>query len=88
MPIISSFFGILIKMYYEEHNPPHFHAEYQGHEAVFLIATGEMTKTKKFPIRAAKLIAEWAQEHQVELLENWKRMEQDQVLFKIPGADQ
>jgi hypothetical protein len=87
MPTISSFFGILIKMYFEEHNPPHFHAEYQGYEAVFSIATGELTETKKFPIRATKLIKEWAIEHQAELLENWKRMEQDQTLFKIPGAD-
>jgi hypothetical protein len=88
MPTISSFFGILIKMYFEEHNPPYFHAEYQGYEAVFSITTGELTETKKFPIRATKLIKEWAIEHHAELLENWKRMEQDQTLFKIPGADQ
>ena len=88
MPLISSFFGILIKMYFEEHNPPHFHAEYQGYEAVFSITSGEITETKKFPPRAAKLVKEWALEHQSELLENWKRIEQDQALFKIPGADQ
>jgi hypothetical protein len=50
--------------------------------------TGEITETRKFPPRAAKLVKEWALEHQSELLENWKRIELDQTLFKIPGADQ
>jgi hypothetical protein len=38
MPIISTFFGIVIRMYYEEHGPAHFHAEYQGEQASFLVS--------------------------------------------------
>jgi hypothetical protein len=88
MPTISMFFGIVIKMYYEEHNPPHFHAEYQGFKAVYLIETGEKTDGKNFPTRANKIIQEWSAEHKIALLENWKLMEQSKNLFKIPGADQ
>ena len=45
MPTLSMFFGIMIRMYYapKEHNPPHIHAIYQGGEAVFAVADGEMT---------------------------------------------
>ena len=82
------FFGIVIKMYYREHNPPHFHAEYQGFRAVFSIKSGEMTEGRRFPDRAKKIIKEWALEHQKELLENWSLMEQEKSMLKIPGADQ
>lgn len=41
VPIISTFFGIVIRMYYQEHEPAHFHAEYQGQQATFLV-TGEI----------------------------------------------
>jgi hypothetical protein len=88
MPTISMFFGILIKMYYEEHNPPHFHSEYQGFKAVFLIETGEMIQGRGFPIKAKRLVQEWCLEHKKELVENWKLMEEGKALFRIPGADQ
>jgi hypothetical protein len=42
MPIISLFFGIIIRMYHDDHPPPHFHASYQGFEAFVAIATGEI----------------------------------------------
>lgn len=88
VPTISIFFGILIKMYYEEHNPPpDFHAYYQGFEAVFDIKTGKKTKGK-FPIRAEKIISEWVEDHRVNLLEDWNLMENGKPLKKIPGADQ
>jgi hypothetical protein len=35
MPIISTFFGIIIRMYFGDHNPPHFHVEFQGEKATF-----------------------------------------------------
>ena len=52
MPVISSFLGIVIKMYFSDHNPPHFHAFYDDYEAVFLIDTLEITKGK-VPARVA-----------------------------------
>ena len=87
MPTISMFFGILIKMYYREHNPPHFHAYYQGHEAMYDINTGERIKGS-FPNKAEKIISEWVAEHKAELLEDWELMEEGKPLKKIPGADQ
>ena len=87
MPTISMFFGILIKMYNQEHNPPHFHAYYQGFEAIFNIESGKRTHGK-FPPRAEKIVSEWAQEYQKELLEDWDLASNNKPLRKIPGADQ
>jgi hypothetical protein len=42
MPSISTFFGIVIYMYYNDHVPPHFHAEYGGEEALILIGSGDI----------------------------------------------
>ena len=53
MPEISRFYGIVIKMYFREHNPPHFYAEYQDFEALINIKTGEVTG--KMSRRALKL---------------------------------
>ncbi len=44
MPIISSFFGIYVRMYFADHAPPHIHVEYQGHEAVIAIADGMLVQ--------------------------------------------
>jgi len=71
MPEISRFFGIIIAMYYNEHNPPHFHAKYQEDEAQFNINTLEIIKGK-LPSRAKALVLEWAADHRKELLENWE----------------
>ena len=70
MPTISSFLGITISMYWREHNPPHFHAEYGEHEVLVDIRNLEVYEGK-FPRRALGLVLEWAREHQQELLENW-----------------
>ena len=82
MPTISMFFGIIIRMYNTgEHNPPHFHAFYQGYKAVFdmegEIMEGEMPK------RQTKLIAAWAEIHKDELLANWELAMNEQPLYKI-----
>lgn len=87
MPIISMFFGIAIKVFYREHNPPHFHAYYQGFEAVFNIRSGELMEGK-FPTKASRIIKEWSLEHQEELLQVWELAQEGKQLFRIPGADQ
>ena len=87
MPTISMFFGILIKMYYREHNPPHFHAYYQGFEAIYDI-NAKKRVAGKFPIKADKIIVEWIEQYTSELLEDWNLMEKGLPLKKIPGADQ
>lgn len=87
MPVISMFFGIVIKMHYRDHNPPHFHAEYQGFEAFFDIKTGLLVDGT-FPKRAQNIIRDWALEHQGELLLNWELARKEELLIRIPGADQ
>lgn len=73
MPVISIFFGIVIRMFYREHGIAHFHAEYQGQQATFtfdgeILAGGIRSRT------ALRLIEEWALLHRSELEENWQRM--------------
>jgi len=82
MPTISQFFGILIRMYYEEHNPPHFHAYYGEHKASISIETLEITEGS-LPKRAKSMVIEWAIEHRQELLNDWYLAEKHQPLNNI-----
>ena len=86
MPIISSFFGIYIRMYFDDHAPPHIHAEYQGHTALIAIANGELINGH-LPSKAARLVKEWCLDHQSELMTNWERAVNLLPLERIPGAD-
>ena len=70
MPSISEFFGIVIYVYYNDHAPPHFHAKYAEHEALFRIDTLEVY-SGELPARAYALVLEWASLHRAELLEDW-----------------
>lgn len=70
MPCISQFFGLSIRIYYADHNPPHFHVSYGDHEAVFSIETLDIL-FGSLPRRARGLALEWASLHRAELLENW-----------------
>jgi len=79
MPEISRFYGINIKMFYNVHNPPHFHIEYQDYEAIVEIKTGEVKGNMSR--RALKLVYEWLDEHQDELLENWE-LSQNRIPLK------
>jgi hypothetical protein len=86
MPVISYFFGIYIRMYFDDHAPPHFHVEYQGHEAFVAIESGEIIDGR-LPRKAAALVKDWCLEHQSELNDNWRRALALQPLQRIPGAD-
>ena len=81
MPVISRFYGILIAMYFNDHNPPHFHAKYSGSEALFAfdgsILEGGMPK------RAILFVQEWITLHKSELEENWNRAKAGQPLIDI-----
>jgi hypothetical protein len=70
MPVVSQFLGIIISMYYNEHNPPHFHAKYGEYKIIVHIHTGVVEG--KFPKRALKHILEWYELHKDELLEDWE----------------
>jgi hypothetical protein len=82
MPTICTFYGILIQMFWRDHAPPHFHALYAEHEAVIDIHTLEIMEGG-MPRRALALVLEWAQEHRVELMENWQLCERNQLPRKI-----
>lgn len=76
MPEISRFLGIIIKMYFFDHSPPHFHAFYGDLEAVFSIDTLEIIKGK-LPPRVVGLIVEWGELHKKELKKNWELLKKD-----------
>jgi len=86
MPILSVFFGIIIRMWHDDHPPPHIHASYQGFEALVDIRSG-MVIEGKLPKKAAKIVKEWCLAHEDELLANWERAQQFEPLERIPGAD-
>lgn len=82
MPELCRFYGVIIKMYFDDHNPPHFHARYAGEEAVIEIETLAVI-TGELPSRALGLVIEWASLHRVELKEAWKRASKLQPTGKI-----
>lgn len=82
MPVISSFYGILIKMYFGDHTPPHFHAEYAEFSAQISIADFALINGY-LPPKALALVVEWASIHKEELMENWHLLsEQGTGTFK------
>jgi len=83
VPTISRFYGIVIRMYFSDHAPPHFHALYSGEEAVIAIATGEVIRGS-LPDRALRLVREWADAHQGELESNWVLVQAPNPPLPIP----
>ena len=82
MPYVSMFFGIIIRMFFSEHNPPHFHAEYQGTEGKFNF-DGNMLQGNIQSATALRLIKEWAILRKTELEENWKNISEKTSINKI-----
>ena len=82
MPIVSNFYGIIIYFFFNEHNPPHFHAKYNEFEALIDIKTLGVSKGK-LPSKALSLIVEWASNHQEELMNNWELCRNDKTPNKI-----
>lgn len=82
MPRISAFYGIVISMYFDDHAPPHFHADYGEHSARFEIATLKPMDAD-LPSRALNLIREWGLQHREELMANWDRARLGESLSKI-----
>ena len=82
MPEISLFYGIRVTMYYDDHNPPHFHAEYNGNKAIIEIDTARCIKGA-LPSRQLKLILAWCVLHQDELMQNWELSKDGKPLNRI-----
>ena len=86
MPIISIFFGIVIRMYFGDHSPPHFHAEHQGQKATFNFR-GDLLTGNISSRTARRLIRDWALTHRFELMVNWRNVEQGRPLNRIEPLD-
>ena len=82
MPEIARFYGIIIKLFFGDHPPPHFHAVYGEYVGLFNIETLEMIEGD-LPKRARKLVIEWAGLHRNELIEMWDKQE----FHKLPPLD-
>lgn len=82
MPEICRFLGIIIYIYYNDHNPPHFHAEYGKHRAIFSIKDLRQIDGK-LPPRVVSLVLEWAFLHRDELLTDWELARSKSPLNKI-----
>ncbi len=81
MPEISRFYGIIVRMFFNDHNPPHFYVEYQDYEAIISIKDGIVNGN--MPRRALKLVFEWLDLHKDELIENWEFAHAEKPLNKI-----
>lgn len=84
MPVLSTFFGIIVRMYREvssKHNMPHIHAEYSGNEVVMdldgNVLEGELPKAKM------KLLVAWVEIHREDLEANWKLLSNGEQFFRI-----
>ncbi len=82
MPEISLFFGIRITLNYNDHNPPHFHAEYSGNKALINIADATVLRGR-LPKKQLKLVLAWAELHKDDLFINWNLSKNSKELFKI-----
>jgi hypothetical protein len=82
MPEICRFFGIIIAMFYDDHNPPHFHARY-GKDGVAIEINSLQVLEGHIPPRALGLVMEWAFQHQKELLNDWELTKKNQPPKKI-----
>ncbi|NUM78382.1 DUF4160 domain-containing protein [candidate division KSB1 bacterium] len=86
MPCVSQFYGIVIYMYFNDHTPSHFHAEYGGQEALYEIETLRIY-AGKLPRRVHNMVMEWADLHREELRENWERARRGENLNDIEALD-
>jgi hypothetical protein len=82
VPEVSRFYGIVVRIYYDDHDPPHFHATYAGEEVVVAIDPLSVM-AGGLPSRALGLVVEWVSLHRDELLEAWTRARNQQPPGKI-----
>ncbi len=75
MPVISVFYGITIKIFHGDHNPPHIHVTYSEFNAQIDIATGRII-AGKLPLRSHKLVKEWLKLRRTEVDRAWTVAEQ------------
>ena len=82
MPEVSGFLGIIIRFYYNEHLPPHFHAEYNEHQAQLVIGSHTLLRGS-LASRVLDLVQEWAELHRAELQHCWEQARRGEIPDKI-----
>jgi hypothetical protein len=82
MPEICRFYGIIIFMSYNDHDPPHFHARYEDQEVTIEIKSG--TVKGQMSKRALRMLFEWSEIHREELMENWRLARERKQHQKVP----
>ena len=85
MPEISRFLGIVVRMYYRDHAPPHFHARYGDYSVTVDIESGIVDG--RFPPRSLRHLLEWRRLHRTELLADWELAESKKPLVPIPPLE-
>jgi hypothetical protein len=83
MPEICRFLGIIIYIYYADHDPPHLHAKYNEEWAKFDLQTLSLTEGK-LPKRVHALVVEWMLENQDALMQLWHLAQRHEPLYKLP----
>jgi hypothetical protein len=86
MPTIAYFLGIAVHMYFNDHEPPHFHVRYQGFRARVLVCAGEAIDGR-LPRTVSRLVKEWTHLHQDALLRNWDAARSDGEPERIGGLE-
>ena len=81
MPIVSRFFGIIVFMFWREHQPPHFHAKYGDDEMIVEIQNGKVTGN--ISPRVLNMVQEWRELHKDELIADWELAEENKPLKRI-----
>lgn len=81
MPVISEFYGIIIRINFADHNPPHFHAKYGSYSAYFDLKGNKIKG--RFPDKQEKIVAAWAVLHEKELKDNWERAKKNKPCKNI-----
>lgn len=85
-PTISIFYGIVIRMFFRDHSPPHFHAAYAGQSAAIAIDTPEVL-AGSLPQRTVAMVLEWASIHRDELRADWEQCRRHEAPTRIPPLE-
>lgn len=86
MPTISKFYGLVIRMYYDDKHVPHFHVGYADYRALIAIEDGGLI-AGRLPVRAYRMAVEWAELHRADLMANWQRARSQETLEWIDGLE-
>ena len=81
MAELCRFCGIIIAMFADDHNPPHFHIRYGDYDAIITIDSGIVKGN--MPSKELKMIFKWMDDHKEELKDNWNRLQNGEEVIKI-----